>query len=163
VQVNPDANGNAWFVHEVIKVNSADEEMKALDNLKTKQAAVIDVSYLKSTISFPKEIDTTASIQLTKYDVTTLEYSSNSTIAQFAVFSEIYYKEGWNAFIDGKSNPHYRVNYVLRGMLIPAGEHTVVFKFEPTVIKSGTTITSISYLLLLFIPIAWFFIARRKN
>ncbi|MDG2194134.1 MAG: YfhO family protein [Polaribacter sp.] len=163
VQVNPDANGNAWFVHELVKVNSANEEMKTLDTLDTKQAAVIDVSSFTSAISFPKNIDTTASIELTKYDVTTLEYSSNSTMAQFAVFSEIYYKKGWNAYVDGEINPHYRVNYVLRGMLVPAGKHTIVFKFEPTVIKNGNTITIASYFLLLLIPIGWFFIARRKN
>ena len=163
VQVNPDANGNAWFVHGVIRVNSADEEMKTLDTLDTKQAAVVDVSSLNSAIPFPQEIDSTASIQLTKYDVTTLEYSSNSTIAQFAVFSEIYYKEGWNAYVDGEISPHYRVNYVLRGMLVPAGKHTIVFKFEPTVIKNGNTISITSYFLLLLIPIAWFFIERRKS
>lgn len=163
VQVNPDANGNAWFVHELVKVNSADEEMKTLDTLNTKQAAVIDVSSFTSAVSFPQKIDTTASIQLTKYDVTTLEYSSNSTKLQFAVFSEIYYKEGWNAYIDGKISPHYRVNYVLRGMLVPAGKHTIVFKFEPTVIKNGNTITIASYFLLLLIPIGWFFIERQRK
>lgn len=161
VQENPDANGNAWFVSNLKLVSSADEEILELDSLKTKIVAVIDSSKFKIKDNF--ERDSLATIKLTNYDVTTLTYESNTTKKQFAVFSEIYYKDGWNAYIDEKLTPHYRVDYVLRGMEIPAGKHTVEFKFEPTIIKSGNTITLTSYFLLLMIPIGWFFYEKKKK
>ena len=79
------------------------------------------------------------------------------------MFSEIYYKDGWNAYIDGKLTPHYRVNFVLRGLEIPKGNHKIEFKFEPKVVKQGSTITLISYGLLLIIFAGWFFVERRKT
>ena len=160
-QINPEANGAIWFVKNLKLVNSADEEIMALDSLNTITEAVIDVSKFDVKNNFDK--DSLATIKLTKYDVTTLLYESNSTEKQFAVFSEVYYKDGWNAYVDGKLTPHYRVNYVLRGMEIPAGKHTIEFKFEPTTIINGNTITLISYFLLLVIPIGWFFTKRRRN
>jgi hypothetical protein len=161
VHENPDTNGSVWFVSNLKLVNSADEEIKALDSLKTKTEAVIDISKFKVANIFEK--DTTATIKLIKYDVTTLTYESNAAKNQFAVFSEIYYKDGWNAYVDGKLTPHYRVDYVLRGMEIPAGRHTIKFKFEPTIIKKGNTITLTSYFLLLLIPIGWFFYEKKKK
>jgi len=163
VQQNPDANGNVWFVNTVQVVNSANEEIKYLDSLKTKNEAVINSKFVSSDFiaNYPK--DSTASIKLTSYKANELIYESNTSINQFAVFSEIYYKDGWNAYVDGKLTPHYQVNYVLRGMEIPKGKHTIEFKFEPTVIKNGNTITLISYVLLLLIPIAWFYSKKKKN
>jgi hypothetical protein len=160
-QINPEANGAVWFVKSLKLVNSADEEIMALDSLNTKNEAVIDISKLDVKNSFEK--DSLATIKLTNYDVTTLSYESSSTKKQFAVFSEIYYKDGWNAYVDGKLTPHYRVNYVLRGMEIPAGNHSIEFKFEPTTIKNGNTITLTSYFLLLVIPIGWFFHEKKKK
>ena len=78
------------------------------------------------------------------------------------VFSEIFYKEGWNAYLDGELVPHYRVNYVLRGMKIPAGNHKIEFKFEPKVIQQGKTVSLISYALLLLISVGWFFYEHKK-
>ncbi len=159
VQENPNANGNAWFVSKLVTVNSADEEMKALDNLKTKTTAVI----INSNISTKFEKDSTAVIQLINNEVTALTYQSSSIKNQFAVFSEIYYKDGWNAYVDGELKPHYRVNYVLRGIEIPAGKHQIEFKFEPTVIQNGKTITLVSYFLLFIIPIGWFFYEKKMK
>ncbi|WKD86223.1 hypothetical protein KCTC32516_01584 [Polaribacter huanghezhanensis] len=161
VHENPDANGSVWFVSNLKLVNSADEEIKALDSLKTKTEAVIDASKFKVENNFKR--DSLATIKLTKYDVTTLTYESSAAKNQFAVFSEIYYKDGWNAYVDGKLMPYYRVDYVLRGMEIPAGKHTIKFKFEPTIIKKGNTITLTSYFLLLIIPIGWFFYEKKKK
>ncbi len=163
LQQNPDANGNVWFVENIKVVNNANEEISALDSLKTKTEAVIDKRFVNGDFktSFPK--DSTATIQLVTYKTNELTYKSNSNSNQFAVFSEIYYKDGWNAYIDGKQTPYYRVNYVLRGMEIPKGKHTIEFKFEPTVIKKGNTITLTSYALLLIISLGWFFVDKKKK
>ncbi|EAQ42050.1 YfhO family protein [Polaribacter sp. MED152] len=162
-QLNQDAFGNAWFVNNVVLVDSADKEMNALDTLNTKTAAVIDRSKLEESNSFNFEKDSTANISLESYDVTKLTYNSKTQKEQFAVFSEIYYKDGWNAYVDGELTPHYRVNYVLRGMIIPAGEHQIVFKFEPKVIQKGSLVSLISYGLLIAITIGWLFYDDRKK
>ena len=163
-QLNPDANGNAWFVDNVKVVNSTNEEMLALDSLKTKEVAVYAKSLIKQKeIKFPQEKDSTATIALLNYDVTTLTYQSKTAKEQFAVFSEIYYRDGWNAYVDGKLTPHFRVNYVLRGMIVPAGKHTIEFKFEPKVIQQGKIISLSSYGLLIFITVGWFFYERKKK
>ena len=163
-QLNPDANGNAWFVDNVKVVNSTNEEMLALDSLKTKEVAVYAKSLIKQKeIKFPQEKDSTATIALLNYDVTTLTYQSKTAKEQFAVFSEIYYRDGWNAYVDGKLTPHFRVNYVLRGMIVPAGIHTIEFKFEPKVIQQGKIISLSSYGLLIFITVGWFFYERKKK
>jgi uncharacterized membrane protein YfhO len=100
---------------------------------------------------------------LLNYGVTTLIYESKTVKEQFAVFSEIYYKNGWNAYVDGKLTPHFRVNYVLRGMIIPAGKHTIEFKFEPKVIEQGKLISLGSYALLFLIPFGWFLIKKTQH
>ncbi|MGB0879619.1 MAG: YfhO family protein [Polaribacter sp.] len=159
VQKNPEANGNVWFVEKVNIVNSANEEIQELDSLNTKKTAIIDARFDLEKTNFDK--DSTATIQLTNYNVTKLTYQSKTTKEQFAVFSEIYYKDGWNAYIDEKLAPHFRVNYVLRGMVVPAGNHSIEFKFEPKIIQQGKLISLTSYGLLLFIPLGWFFYKER--
>lgn len=163
VQLNPDANRNAWFVENVKVMNSANEEMQALDSLNTKMTAVLDKSKIDRKIQFNISKDSTASIELLNYDVTTLTYQSKTKKEQFAVFSEIYYKDGWNAYVDDKLTPHFRVNYVLRGMKIPAGDHKIVFKFEPKVIQRGGFISLAAYGLLLLITIGWLFYDDKKK
>lgn len=161
-QENPKANGNVWFVNFLKEVNSANEEIVALDSLNTKSEAVINSKEFKVGVdTFQK--DSTATISLVKKDLTELMYESNTNSNQFAVFSEIYYKDGWNAYIDGNSVPYYRVNYVLRGMEVPKGKHTITFKYEPSVIKTGSLLSLFCYTLLLIIPIGWFVIKRKKN
>ncbi|MDP3359625.1 MAG: YfhO family protein [Lutibacter sp.] len=163
VQQNPEPNGNAWLVNTVKIVDNANEEILALDSLKTKTEAVIDKIFVTEGFktNYPK--DSTVSIQLTSYALNILVYDFNSNSNQFAVFSEIFYKDGWNAYIDGNLTPHYRVNFVLRGLEIPKGTHKIEFKFEPTVVKQGNTITLISYGLLLIIFAGWFFVDKRKT
>ena len=163
VQQNPEANGNVWFVKDVQFVNSADEEIKALDSLLTKESAVISSEfkpYVKKN-TFAK--DSMASIELTSYQPNEMKYESNTTEEQLAVFSDVYYKNGWKAYIDGVLTPHFRANYVLRAMLIPAGKHEIIFRFEPDIIKKGNAVTLASYALLLLIPIGWFFIDKKKK
>ena len=162
LQKNPYTNGNAWFVNAIQIVENANEEILALDSLQTKKKAVIDKIFITDNFNLNYTKDSIATIKLTSYKANELFYESNTTANQFAVFSEIYYKNGWNAYIDGNLTPHYRVNYVLRGMEIPKGKHTIVFKFEPLVIKKGTIISLMSYLIFLIVSLGWFFIKKRK-
>ncbi len=169
LQKNKDANGNAWFVNNLKIVTSADEEIVALDSLNTKTSAVINRRELKRSpqgyMDFNNQFktDSTATISLIKNDITTLVYKTDTQENQFAVFSEIYYKDGWNAYLDDVKTEHYQVNYVLRGMEIPKGKHEIIFKYEPKIIQIGNKITLFSYALLLFIPMGWFFIRKKKN
>ena len=169
VQQNTDANGNAWFVKSGKIVNTADEEIIALSNLKTKEDVIINTKQLKDygdnfILNTERTVkDTTATIKLTKYSINELEYTTNSKNKEFAVFSEIYYKDGWKAYIDGKETPHIRVNYVLRGMEVPAGKHEIVFKFEPSVIQKGKITSLICYALLLLIPLGGYYINKKRT
>ena len=163
VQQNPDANGNVWFVNTLKKVQNATQEMNTLDSLDTKTTAIVDVNMFSELENFSIQKDSTASISIEKYAVTSLTYQSTSQKEQFAVFSEIYYDKGWNAYIDGKSVPHYSVNYVLRGMKIPAGNHRIEFKFEPKVIQQGSLISLVSYGLLIFIFLFGFVYEIKKT
>lgn len=162
-QLNPDANGNAWFVERLKVVNSANEAILALDSVNTKNVAVFErSSSTQKELKSSFEMHPTDTIELLNYDVNSLTYLSKTAKEQFAVFSEIYYKNGWNAYIDGELVPHYRINYVLRGMLIPPGEHTIEFKFAPKVIQQGSVISLFSYLLLVGIPIGCLFFGKNK-
>ena len=147
---NPDANGNAWFVKELKLVKNADEEMKALTNLNTKNVAVTQEE-ISSKFKLSKQYfkDSLATIKLTNYKPNDLKYVSNNKNEGIAVFSEMYYKDGWNAYIDGKLTNHFKVNYALRALKIPSGNHKIEFKFEPQVIKTGSTISLISSFLVL--------------
>lgn len=165
VQLNDQTNGNAWFVNKIKTVKNADEEIQALSNINTKQAAIYNTKNSeKNNFNLTKKTDSTATIKLNSYKINELSYTSKSNENQFAVFSEIYYKDGWKSFIDGIEVPHYRVNYVLRGMEIPAGKHTITFKFEPKVIAQGRILSLICYGLLFLIPIGWFYFDKKiKN
>lgn len=162
VQQNPEVNGNAWFVEKLHLVSSADEEILMLSKIDTKTEAIYKKVTTDKSFNFSSKRDSTATIQLNKYGVNELVYESESSKNQFAVFSEIFYKEGWVSFIDGKEVPHYRVNYVLRGMEIPSGKHTITFRFEPKVIQQGKIISLFSYALLFLIPIGWFYFEKKK-
>ncbi len=163
IQINVEANGNAWFVNEVKFVESADEEITALDSLNTKNTVIVNTTFKDQLNGYTFQQDSTATISLTRYKANEIAYTSKTSLEQLAVFSEMYYENGWNAYVDGALTPHIRANYVLRALKIPAGEHEIVFKFEPTVIKTGNTITLTSYALLLLIPLGWFFIEKRKK
>lgn len=144
---NSETNGNAWFVSELRRMDSANEEIQALSNLNTKESAVstqVDNSKIF-------EVDSTASIVLKEFKPNHLKYQSKSANDGFIVFSEIYYANGWNAYIDGNLVPHQRVNYILRGLTVPKGEHVIEFKFEPKVVETGSTITLASSVVLVLL------------
>lgn len=160
---NPNYNGNAWFVQKVKLVNSPDEEMKALDKLDSKNEAVVnqkEFGIQLKTNSFVK--DTLSSIKLISYKPNHLKYVSNNANQGLAVFSEMYYADGWNATIDGKATSHFRADYVLRAMEIPAGKHTIEFKFEPQVVKTGSTISFISFIMMILLLGSAIYFERKK-
>ena len=161
-QQNPDANGNAWFVKNINYVQTADQEIRALDSTQTKNIAIVNENNIYKKINFSLEVDSLAYIKLTEYSLNSLTYETSSKFDEFSVFSEIYYKNGWKSYIDGELQPYTNVNYVLRGMEIPKGEHIIKFKFEPSVIKTGSIISLISYALMVLIPISWFFYYKKK-
>jgi hypothetical protein len=130
VEKNEGALGAVWFVKGIRYVKGPVAEMKALDAFNPKDTAIVDNSITGS--NDKPVFDSTASIRLVKYDNDAIEYTSAAATNQFAVFSEIYYPAGWNAYIDGKKTPYVKANYVLRAMAIPAGNHTITFKFEPS-------------------------------
>lgn len=132
VQRNPGALGNAWFVSDLKKVNNADEEMAALDSLNPATTLVVDKRFDSLLTGYTPASDSSARITLIdNANPNQLVYEYNSSVEQLTAFSEIYYQPGWNAYIDGKLVPHFRANYVLRAMRIPAGKHQVIYKFEP--------------------------------
>jgi len=153
---NPNAAGNAWFISKLREVSSADEEMKALDSLNVQTEAVVNTTVIKNINRFNFRKDSTAVIGLTEYRPNRLTYQSSNRRSGVAVFSEMYYENGWNAYVNGKLTPHFKVNHVLRALKLPAGDHTIVFKFEPQVIEKGNTITLASSLVFGIVVLAGF-------
>jgi len=163
---NEDANGNAWFIKNLEKVDSANKEITSLDSLDNKNKAIYSshrafesIQNIKS--DFVK--DSLASIKLSEVKPNYLKYQSINENEGFAVFSEIYYPSGWKTFIDGKETSPIRVNYILRGMLIPAGHHVIEFKFDPDVVKTGSKITLASSILLGLLLLGGLFYEFKKN
>jgi hypothetical protein len=145
---NPQANGNAWFIKQMKLTHNADEEILSLGKLNTKEQAVMQDKF-KNDIKVVGSYSGEGTIKLLSYKPNDLVYESDSKEEQFAVFSEIYYPKGWNAYVDGTVMPHVAVNYVLRGMPVPAGKHKIEFKFEPQTYKTGNRIAMAGSLLVL--------------
>ena len=125
------ANGNAWFVKNIKFVKNADEEITSLNTINTKETGIVDEKFKQQISNLNFNIDSTDNIKLTDYKPNHLTYESNTSQSMPVVFSEIYYEDGWNAYIDNVQSAYFRTNYVLRGMVIPAGKHKIEFKFEP--------------------------------
>lgn len=159
---NPQANGNAWFVKNIKTVANADSEIVALYGLNTKRDAVIQQKN-KEITPVASSYNTDGKITLQSYKPNYLVYETDSKDKGFAVFSEIYYPKGWDAYIDGRLTPHTCVNYVLRGMEIPSGKHKVEFKFEPKAYKTGNTIAMIGSILVLIAVGGGLFFATKKK
>lgn len=159
---NPHALGNAWFVGSYREVQNADEELSILNQIDPRAEVVVDrrFSPLLSGKRFAK--DESANIVLTEYQPNYLKYNSKTSSEQLAVFSEIYYKNGWEAYVDGEKVPHFRVNYILRAMILPAGEHVVEFKFHPASYYTGNKV-SLASSLLLILAIAGFAFSEYKK
>ena len=148
-QQNPGTMGNAWFINEITTVANADAEIASLNGFNPANTAIVDVRFSEQIIDGLDNVG--ASITLTEYKPNYLKYNSTASKSGIAIFSEIYYDKGWNAYVDGELKPHFRANYVLRGMQIPAGKHVVEFKFEPAVYHVSERIAFASSIILLLL------------
>ncbi len=163
VQRNPGALGNAWFVSTLKTVASPDAEMAALNTLSPATEAVVDAG------KFPQQKAATydmagSSVALIGYSPDELKYRATAAHDGLVVFSEIYYADGWQAYLDGQPVPHFRVDYVLRALPVPAGAHTIEFKFVPKAYALGNTVSlAASVVLLLVLVGAVVYLVRRKE
>ncbi len=163
VQINPEAAGPVWFVEDIKKVENANAEIDALNNFKPKLTAIVHQEFSDYIDGFNPQKQ--GSIKLDNYRPDHLTYSSNSTSEQLAVFSEIWYgpDKGWNAYIDGNETEHIRVNYALRALKIPAGQHKIEFKFEPSSYTIGKMISLICSIVLLGGLIGFIYVETKKE
>ena len=161
--INPRANGNAWFVKNILSVNSANDEILKLSEINTKETAIINDKFNAELNGFKPQFDEGASIKLNSYQPNKLVYETNAKTSQLAVFSEIYYPKGWVATIDGKESPYVNADYVLRAMVIPEGKHTVEFNFKPAVYVVGEKISMAGSILVILISFGGLFYGYRKE
>lgn len=160
--INPEALGNGWFVDKVTYVKGAQAEMAVLDTLHTAVGAVADESF-RSVLGEAKAVMPGDTIIETVYKPNELHYKTISRNGGLAVFSEIYFPWGWTATVDGKEVPVGRVNYVLRALQLPAGEHTVVFRFDPQSVHATETVAYASVALIYLALIGAFLLLGKGN
>ena len=158
---NSNANGPAWFVNKVNWVSNANDELISLKKCNTKTEAIIHKEF--KSLASGTSIDTNARISLVNYGTTKLSYKSESKVDQIAVFSEIYYPEGWNCFVDGKEMQTFRANYILRAAKIPKGKHTIEWKFEPKSFQTGSKVAFAGSSLLILACIGVFWMNRKVS
>jgi len=163
--VNPDAKGAVWFVENYKIVGNADEEFKSLRTISPAKTAFLQQ---QSGAEQLKDVrfDASAQIKLISNSPDIMVYESNASASQLAVFSEIYYKtstSGWKAYIDGKPVEHLKVNYLMRGLVIPSGKHKIEFKFEPDVYYKGERLALISSIVMLILLLGGIFIVWRQS
>jgi Bacterial membrane protein YfhO len=154
---NPDAFGNCWLVKNVKIVEDRVASIKALGSTNLKDTAIIEKSMATGILQ--PHADSASSIRMTKFDNDAIEYEALCNGPQFAVFSEIYYPKGWNAYLDGKKANYCNANYILRGISLPTGKHTVKFIFEPASVKKGISIMFIASIFILLIFVGGLFMA----
>jgi hypothetical protein len=165
VQVNPDALGHAWFVNSYKVVPNADAEMAALDSLKPRYEAVLDQKFASKLQGLNLQPDSSAKISLISYKPNELIYESNSRNEGLAVFSEIYYnvRNEWKVTIDDKPADLLRANYVLRALRVPAGKHTIKFRFEPISVAIGSKVDLVSSILLIGLIAGAIFVGAKSR
>ena len=164
-QRNPGAFGAVWLVKDIRFVTTADAEMDALNTLHLRDTAVAQQKFQPQLKEKP-QFDSTATIKVAEYLNDKITYNFSANTNQFAVFSEVYYPHGWNAYIDGKKTDYIKVDYALRGMSVPAGKHSIEFRCEQQSHKTANMLmlisTVIAYLLLIA-AIVFEFLKRRKT
>jgi len=160
---NPKANGNAWFVSDLKFVETPNQEIKAIGDIDNKKTAVIAAADKDYFNGKPVKADSTASINLTKYQPNELEFKSQSKTPQLAVFSEVYYPHGWKMFVDEKEVPYIKADYLLRAVHVPAGNHNIRMIFEPEVIEKGKWISLLCFGLFIVLSGFGIFLMKKKK
>ncbi|WP_226065306.1 YfhO family protein [Kaistella polysaccharea] len=160
---NADANGNAWFVSELKFVDTPNEELDQIGIVDNKKVAIIAKEDQKYFEGKPLKQDSTAFLNLSKYQANELEFKSQSKTPQLAVFSEIYYPKGWKISIDGKEVPYIKADYLLRAVYVPAGNHTINMIFAPDVIATGKLISMIAFGLFVLLSVFGIYFLYRKS
>lgn len=145
--------GNAWFVKHYIVAPDANAEIEEMRHFKADSTAIIPNEYASEVLGFRISVDSTATIRLLSYDPKKMVYESKAASEQLAVFSEMHYQPGWNAYIDGQLVPHFRADYVMRAMRVPAGTRQIQFRFEPKAYYTGNKV-SFYACLILFVALA---------
>lgn len=165
VQRNPEALGNAWFVSNVKAVSNADEEILAINDFNPTTTAIINTSeFSLSNNAISTDSNNTIVMEhQTPYNPDYLKYTTHTSSDQIAVFSEIYYEPDWRAYIDGKPADYIRANYILRAMVIPAGDHVIEFKNEAPLFHKMNTVTIASSILLILLAGGAIFLVYRKK
>ena len=165
VQENKYALGPAWFVEDLIFVEDYKDEFEGLKKLDVKNKAVVRDEFKNEIGQSNFQRDSLANVSITKTDPNHLEYKVKTSNPGFLVFSETYYMNGWKAYIDGEQQQIYPVNYMLRGLKVPAGNHTITFKFEPMIVQTAGTISLLSFviLLIMFLGIAFLEYKKKSN
>jgi len=162
--LNNHASGNVWFVKNIKTVHNAQEEIEAMDNFNPEQEVIIDKRYAALIDNVSISENDASTIMLKKYQPNMMEYDASVKGKEgLAVFSEIWYPKGWNAYIDGKKADYFRADYVLRAMVIPSGNHKIVFKFEPSSYFIGNNISRASSIILLLLTIIVIYSEYRKK
>ena len=160
---NPHPLGNAWFVSDFKMVGTADDEIEAMKNFNPAETAIVNQQFISQVQGLTLAKDEAGKIELTGYQPNSLTYDFSASTKQLTVFSDIYYDKGWNAYIDGEPVSHFRVNYVLRALIIPEGKHTIEFRFEPKSYYAGNKVSLASSLLLVLAALGYGFSIRRKR
>jgi hypothetical protein len=158
---NVDAYGPCWLVKNVQVVDNRVEAFKAIGKLNLEDTAVVDKSFASLVVQ--PQPDSSSTIRMTKFDNDAIDYEANCNGPQFAVFSEIYYPKGWNAYLDGKKVDYCNVNYILRGLSIPAGKHSIRFVFEPESVKKGRSLMFIASIIVLIVFLGGLYMHFRKE
>lgn len=154
IQQNPYALGHAWFVEKLEVADDARAEIDALNRIDLTKTAVLDRSFAGSVASLEPGIAPDASVTLTAWTPKQLDYETTSATPGTVVFSEIYYPYGWKASIDGTPADHYRVNYLLRALDVPAGSHHITFLFDPDSVRKGDAIATVCTILMYLLIVA---------
>jgi hypothetical protein len=164
-QLNTNAFGNVWLAKGIKYVETANEEMEALDSTDLRDTAIVENKF-KSQIKQTPVLDSSAAIHLKENLNDKIVYEFQSTTPQVAIFSEVYYPRGWDAFIDGQKSDYFKTDYLLRGMFVPAGKHEIEFRFEPKSYTDGRMITIVATILVFLLIIAAIvseFLKKRKG
>lgn len=168
-QINPEAMGSAWFVDSLAVVDNANAESEALMQYDLSHVAVLDREFAASMPAERPVRDSLSSVRLTSWSPKELDYEYQTSRPGTIVFSEIYYPYGWKATIDGEAAEHYRVNYMLRALNVPAGNHKIHFVFEPDSVAKGNVVSMIFVILMYLIIIgavgfgAWQLFTRKAS